>query len=273
MPTTVSATPPARPVPRYLGGVHHIAQPTMDPAATLEFYVDTMGAKITHCISSRGWRESHYDYIHMFLDLGKGDNIAMFYYFGAEDPKDWPKYGTHHSFAANTKEELDQWADFLESKGHKIVWRAQYEVFSSLYVWDPNGRFLEIAWNHRQLNEIDADDAELTAQALIRASRERATSITTMWAYKAELVEEREGAVPGPAVFLAAVPEFLPFIDAVHSGLGEQRQLGNFVALVGDGELHLKRPNDMPEAVWNAVGTGGLKGEIVRYDANDLVIR
>ena len=75
-----------RPVEKYELGVHHMAQPTMDPAATLAFYVDTIGATITHCISSRGWRKGHYDYIHMFLDLGKGDNIAMFYYFGVEDP-------------------------------------------------------------------------------------------------------------------------------------------------------------------------------------------
>ena len=121
------------------------AEPTMDPEATLGFYVDTMGAKITHCISSKGWRPGHYDYIHMFLDLGKGDNIAMFYYFGAKDPSEWPRYGTHTSFGAKDIAELDRWEAWLRDRGHEIVWRATYEIMTSIYVWDPNGRFLEIA--------------------------------------------------------------------------------------------------------------------------------
>ena len=157
-----------RPVEKYSLGMHHLAQPTMDPEATLEFYVDTMGATVTHCISSKGWRPGHKDYIHMFLDLGKGngsgagmypDNIAMFYYFGAKDPSEWPKYGTHHSFAVASLEELDAWNAWLTERGHKVVWQAEYEIMTSLYVWDPNGRFLEIAYQHRAVGAVDGDDA------------------------------------------------------------------------------------------------------------------
>src|ERR1700744_2474582 len=126
-----------RPVDKYELGLHHLAQPTMDPGATLRFYVDVMGARITHCASSHGWRPGHFDYIHMFLDLGKGDNIAMFYYFGAKDPSQWPRYGTHHSFAADGLDQLNNWAQWLEANGYKIHQRNTYEVMSSIYVFDP----------------------------------------------------------------------------------------------------------------------------------------
>jgi catechol 2,3-dioxygenase-like lactoylglutathione lyase family enzyme len=267
-----------RPVDKYSLGIHHLAQPTMDPQATLDFYVDTMGARITHCIASRGWRPGHYDYIHMFLEIDGADgsrypdNIAMFYYFGAKDPSDWPKYGTHHSFAAGSIEELDAWETWLRSKGHEIVWRAQYEIMTSLYVWDPNGRFLEIAAQHRPLNEIDAEDAELTAQALVLAAAERAESIDRMWEHKARLVEEREGAVRGPALLCPNVEEFEPLIEAARAAGGEASARGNFTAMERDGELRLERPTDLPEAVWWGAGTGGVKGRIASFDNRELVI-
>jgi hypothetical protein len=252
--------------------MHHLAQPTMDPEATLAFYVDTMGAKITHCIASKGWRPNHYDYIHMFLDLGKGDNIAMFYYFGVEDPKDWPRYGTHHSFGAKDIAELDEWESWLKAKGHKIVWRSEYEIMTSLYVWDPNGRFLEIAAQHRELNEVDAEDAELTAQALILAAKERARSIDVMWAHKARLIEEREGAVSGPAVIFPKVEEFEPLVAAALAGAERRYDRGRFTVVEGNGSLRLTRPEGLPEAIWWGAGTGGVKGRITSFDERELVI-
>jgi catechol 2,3-dioxygenase-like lactoylglutathione lyase family enzyme len=268
-----------RPVDRYTLGIHHLAQPTMNPEATLSFYVDTMGARITHCIASKGWRPNHYDYIHMFLELGQGhngaypDNIAMFYYFGATSPADWPKYGTHHSFAARSIEELDAWEQWLRSKGHEIVWRAEYEIMTSIYVWDPNGRFLEIAAQHRPLNDIDAEDAELTAQALVLASNEGATSIETMWEHKARLIEERERTtVAQPALLFPNVAEFEPLVAAASASAQRTYEQGNFTVVEGDGLVRVEKPASLPEAVWWGAGTGGLKGTVTRYDANELVI-
>lgn len=269
-----------RPVKKYSLGIHHLAQPTMDPEATLDFYVGTMGAKVTHCIASKGWRPGHYDYIHMFLDLGKGngarsypDNIAMFYYFGAEDPTQWPKYGTHHSFAAGSIEELDAWEVWLKSRGHEIVWRAQYEIMTSIYVWDPNGRFLEIAAQHRPLTEVDADDAELTAQALVLAARDKAQTIDVMWQHKALLVEEREGEIGSPALILPKVQEFDPLMKAAETAAVRQYDRGNFRVAEGEQELVIDRPGDIPEAVWWGAGTGGVNGEITTFDDRQLVIR
>lgn len=267
-----------RPVEKYELGLHHLAQPTMDPAATLDFYVDTMGARITHCISSKGWRPGHFDYIHMFLEIDRADgsrapdNLAMFYYFGAKDPSEWPKYGTHHSFAAKDVAELDGWQAWLEHKGYRIVWRAQYEIMTSLYVWDPNGRFLEIAAQHRDLNEIDAEDAELTAQALVLASQEGAQSIDRMWEHKARLVAEKEGEIAGPAICFPKVEEFEPLVHAGGDSVRRRYDRGSFTVVEGDGRLHLVKPDAVSEAVWWGVGTGGLRGTIERFDAQELIV-
>jgi hypothetical protein len=53
--------------------------------------------------------------------LGKGDNIAMVYCLGINDAKDWPRYGTHHSFGASSLEELEEWAQWLEANGYEIT--------------------------------------------------------------------------------------------------------------------------------------------------------
>lgn len=261
-----------RPVERYLGGVHHMAQPTVDPRATIDFYCGVMGAEITHCVSSRGWRPNHYDYIHMFLDLGKGDNIAMFYYFGVDDPADFPKVGTHHSFTANSLTELDQWADWLEHNGYEIAQRNTYEVFSSVYVWDPNGRFLEIAANHRPLNELDAEDGQLTAEALKVAADEKAPKIARMWEIKAGLVEEKYGEVSAPAIIFPNLEEFSWVADAAGDSAARTVERGSFTAVEGDGKLQLQKPDDLPESLWWGVGTGGVKGNIERHDEREIVV-
>lgn len=267
MATTTESSTLQRPVEKYELGMHHLAQPTLDPAATLDFYVRVMGAKITHCVASRGWRPGHYDYIHMFLDLGKGDNIAMFYYFGAKSKEDWPKYGSHHSFAANTLDELAQWADWLESNGFKIQQRNTYEVMSSIYVWDPNGRFLEIACNHRPLNAIDAEDGQLTADALVVAAAEQADSVGRMWQIKAGILEQREGTtIDGPALIVPNLDEFAWAKEQVT----ETTALGNFTICHGS---TFTKPAELPESLWWSSGTGGIKGTIESFDERTLVIR
>jgi len=274
--TTTSSTAPAgvqRPVEKYELGIHHLAQPTLDPRATLGFYVDVMGATITHCVASRGWRPNHFDYIHMFLDLGKGDNIAMFYYFGARTREDWPRYGTHHSFAAGSLEELSAWADWLEANGHVIQQRNTYEVMSSIYVWDPNGRFLEIAANHRPLNEIDAEDGQLTARALMLAADEQAEKIGRMWQIKAGLIEQRDNvSFPGPALICPNIAEFDWVKDAAAGTITRSVAQGNFTVHHGEGELRLTKPAELPESLWWSSGTGGIKGHITTFDDTTLVI-
>jgi hypothetical protein len=198
----------------------------------------------------------------------------MFYYFGAKTPEDWPKYGTHHSFAANSLEELAHWAEWLEANGYKIQQRNTYEVMSSIYVWDPNGRFLEIACNHRPLEDIDAEDGELTAQALVLAAEEKADSVARMWQLKAGIIEQRDGVTfAAPSLVAPKIDEFAWTVQAAGDTVARTYDNGSFTVIEGDGELRLRKPADLPESLWWSSGTGGIKGDVERFDETELVIR
>jgi hypothetical protein len=68
------------------------------------------------------------------------------------------------------------------------------------------------------------------------------------------------------------VAEFEPLVGAL-AGRGERIiDFGNFTLVEGDRDLQLTRPPGMPEAIWWASGTGGVKGEIVRFDDQQLVV-
>jgi catechol 2,3-dioxygenase-like lactoylglutathione lyase family enzyme len=274
MGSSLRSSSAARPVEKYELGVHHMAQPTLDPQATIGFYVDVMGATITHCVASRGWRPNHYDYIHMFLDLGKGDNIAMFYYFGPETMEKVPRAGTHHSFAAASLEELHAWDAWLQANDYQIVQRNVYEVFTSIYVFDPNHRLLEIACNHRPLNEIDAEDGQLTAEALVTAAAEKAKSIFRMWEIKADLIEQRHDVtIEGPAIICPAISEFDWVPDSANGTIANSYKLGNFIVHQADEQLVMTKPDDLPESLWWSGGTGGIKGAVETPDRTTLIIR
>jgi hypothetical protein len=145
---------------------------------------------------------------------------------------------------------------------------------SSIYVFDPNGRYLEIACNHRPLNEIDAADAELTAEALKLAADEKADSITRMWEIKAGFVERQEGVELGkPGIIFPNLDEFSWIPEGAAETGGKTVPLGAFTGLESaNGVLRIRKPEELPEALWWTVGTGGVKGAVTRYDATELVI-
>ena len=70
-------------------GVDHAAFPTFDPNATVRFYRDVLKFPVVHSICAAGWGpERHPDFIHFFFDIGQGDRLAFFYYFGWEPAGD-----------------------------------------------------------------------------------------------------------------------------------------------------------------------------------------
>jgi hypothetical protein len=145
---------------------------------------------------------------------------------------------------------------------------------SSIYVFDPNGRYLEIAANHRPLNEIDAEDAELTAEALKLAADEKAPSITRMWELKAKLVEEQQQtSLTRPAIIFPKLEEFAWIPAAAGASAGATADLGSFTGLQSaDGILTIVKPDELPESLWWTAGTGGVKGTIATHDERELVI-
>ncbi len=191
LPSSIVAAP-------LLNGVHHTARPTWKLAETVAFYRDVLGLKLVHAISARGWGpETHPDFLHFFFDSGEGSTIAFFYYLKEDKPADtievgsWLYNSVHTAWLVKTEEQLVAWRERLEAKGFKVM-QAAHEIIESIYVTDPNGYAVEIAWQRREINAVDATDAALTIEAAIQIEAEQSRRLDTMdevWRRKAGLVE------------------------------------------------------------------------------------
>lgn len=187
-------------LPTVLKGVHHTARPTWKLKETVEFYRDVLGLKLCHAICARGWgreAEVHPDFIHFFFESGQDSTIAFFYYLQTDQPADNVPQGTfvynsvHTAWRVDTQEELIAWKEKLEAKGCEVL-RVPHEILDSIYVTDPNGYIVEIAWQTRSMNAFDEVDAKLTLEAAITiedTTGDRVQAIEEIWQRKAQLVD------------------------------------------------------------------------------------
>lgn len=185
-----------------LDGVDHTARPTWKLRETVEFYRDVLGLPLVHTISARGWGPpGHPDFLHFFFDAGKGATIAFFYYIGTDRPE---KYlpedhhfyaATHTAWSVPNEEELQRWKTALEARGVIVSPYTRHEILESIYFRDPNGYPIEVTLRLRDIEVIDAKDAELTLEAAmqledeLRAKGGRLLDIDTVWRRKSRLVE------------------------------------------------------------------------------------
>jgi catechol 2,3-dioxygenase-like lactoylglutathione lyase family enzyme len=191
-------TPQPQSQPR-LRGVHHTARPTWNLAETVEFYRDIMGLDIVHAISARGWGpETHPDFLHFFFDSGQGSTIAFFYYLRTDKPVEeveqgsWLYNSVHTAWQVGSREELLAWRERLEGHGLNVM-QVSHEIIESIYVTDPNGYGIEIAWQTRPMNRFDASDAAMTLEAAIQIETEQGRRIDTVdevWQRKGALVDK-----------------------------------------------------------------------------------
>lgn len=198
-------------------GVDHAAFPTFDPAATVRFYHDILGFPIVHSVCAVGWGPSdHPDFVHFFFDIGKGDRIAFFYYFGvkrfspqgdayATHGPDVPGFfrdSRHLAIHVESVDVLDEYRRRLESNDWSVEMQVKHETIESIYTHDPNGYLVEFTYPTRETTDVDHDDAELTVRALLDVVTSTETpSLAALWARKAELIVQQadEGAlVPEP---------------------------------------------------------------------------
>jgi catechol 2,3-dioxygenase-like lactoylglutathione lyase family enzyme len=139
-------------------GVDHTAFPTFDPAATVRFYHEVLGFPIAHTICAKGWGpEAHPDFIHFFFDIGHGDRIAFFYYFGLErfaEPAGGDAYASfgpevpvffarsrHLAINVESQAEMLDYKRLLDASDWPCEMQVQHETIESIYVHDPNGYF------------------------------------------------------------------------------------------------------------------------------------
>jgi catechol 2,3-dioxygenase-like lactoylglutathione lyase family enzyme len=180
--------------PLRLTGVNHAAQATFCPKETVHFYRDILGLPLVHAIAAKGWGPADQpDFIHFFFDIGHGDRLAFFYYFGFERPEapQIPEFffrSRHIALNVDRREDLDYYTDRLAQGGVPLRYRIRHETLESIYFADPNGYPIEIAWNIREAGEADIVDAHYTIEALLDVVDSSQPSMTAFWERKADLL-------------------------------------------------------------------------------------
>ena len=190
-------------------GVDHAAFPTFDPAATVRFYRDVLGFPVVHSICAAGWGPAgHPDFIHFFFDIGGGDRLAFFYYFGhtAQDLADgagdayarfpadtpvWFVHSRHLALHVESEEHLLEYRRRLDASEWPVEMQIQHETIESIYTHDPNGYMVEITRAMRPVTPQEDLDANLTIDALIDIVQRPGHGLNDLLARKGELITER----------------------------------------------------------------------------------
>lgn len=185
-------------LPHLVQGADHVAYPTFDPEGTVRFYHEVLGFPIVHAILARGWgKEYNPDFVHFFFDIGQGDRIAFFYYFGLEPREDdTPKLLKHTSrhlaIHVESPDVLTEYQRRLNDSEWPVFMRVPHETIESIYTYDPNDYMIEFTAPTRPPVPADARDAALTVQALVDVVRkEPDPSLEAVWARKAQLISEQ----------------------------------------------------------------------------------
>lgn len=200
---TSNTTP--KPVHR-VRGVDHAAFPTFDPAGTVRFYRDVLKFPVVHSICAAGWGpEKHPDFIHFFFDIGNGDRLAFFYYFGLQPagdqsapgdvwarlPQDtpvWFKNSRHLAINVADEEDLLEYRRRLDESEWPVEMQVMHETIESIYTHDPNGYMVEITRALRPVTPQEDLDAELTIEALCEVATGEDPSMDKLLTRKAELI-------------------------------------------------------------------------------------
>ena len=192
-------------------GVDHVAYPTFDPAATVKFYRDVLGFPVVHSICAAGWGpEKHPDFIHFFFDIGHGDRLAFFYYFGLEPFEGGPQGDAYSRFGedvpvffirsrhlaihVDSQEDLMEYRRRLDGSEWPVEMQIQHETIESIYTHDPNGYMIELTRALRPVTPQEDLDAELTIEALIEVTSQPDPSMAALLTRKAELIVVRAAA-------------------------------------------------------------------------------
>jgi catechol 2,3-dioxygenase-like lactoylglutathione lyase family enzyme len=204
-------------------GVDHAAFPTFDPVGTVRFYRDVLHFPVVHSICAAGWGpEKHPDFIHFFFDIGNGDRLAFFYYFGFESPHAETTRGDayarfddsvpgffigsrHLAIHVDSKEALDEYQRRLDESSWPTEMRVQHETIESIYTHDPNGYIIELTRALRPVTPQEDLDANLTIDALIDVLEDGDDSFDALLRRKAELILENWQPTPDPTDALEEV--------------------------------------------------------------------
>jgi catechol 2,3-dioxygenase-like lactoylglutathione lyase family enzyme len=178
-------------------GVDHAAFPTFDPRATITFYRDVLGFPVVHATCALGWGPGdHPDFIHFFFDIGNGDRLAFFYYFGVAPYRDAaiPELihrARHLAIHVDSEEHLLEYRRRLDASDWPCELQVRHETVESIYVTDPNGYLMEITRPLRAITIEDDIDADVSVDALMDVAGEDEPTLEKFFARKATLIAER----------------------------------------------------------------------------------
>lgn len=189
-------------------GVDHAAFPTFDPKATIHFYRDVLGFPVVHATCALGWGpEAHPDFIHFFFDIGQGDRLAFFYYFGIEEYQDKNvpeliRKARHLAIHVESEEDLAEYRRRLDASEWPCELQIRHETVESIYVTDPNGYLMEFARPLRAITVEDDIDANISADALIAVFDEETPTLEKFYSLKAGIIAERYADEPAHHSFV-----------------------------------------------------------------------
>ena len=150
------------------GGVHHMALVCKDMARTHDFYTKAMNMRLTAAITVPPYPEE--DAMHLFYDMGGGNQLAFFWFRHAPDPlvgqaqpatvADVGANGSMHhvAFTADSEDEVLAWREQLKANDVKVTPMIDHGFCKSIYFQDPDGIQLEISHWVRVLDQRDIEE-------------------------------------------------------------------------------------------------------------------
>lgn len=251
-------------------GANHTAFACWDPVETMRFYGEILGFPLVHAVPALGWgKDDNPDMVHFFFDIGNGDTLAFFYYFG------WPRpepvhqvlrQSNHIAVEVPDEAALRAFRDKLQAAGYEVM-TVEHETIESIYVDDPNGIFFELTRPLRDLTGLDADDARRTMDGLTAALNAGGTSIQDVWRAKALA----NSPVGGPAIHVVDQPEWQGAVDFARKTGLETEQRDGYVVIHRAGPFEIRRrETGLNLAVWFTLPAGGLEGRITKFDRDSL---
>lgn len=180
--------------PRPITGVHHTAFRCRDAAQTIWFYSDVLGL-VDHTgivleeVTGTG---DHDPYMHLFFQMKNGEYIAFFDAPGSADP-DWfqrkESFDMHYAFEVESEEDLLAMQERINSFGVSALGPVDHHFVKSIYMYDPNGIQIELAWRMPRHDEILGKSVSAFPQVL--ADWQARTREAKLAKFGAEAIDKR----------------------------------------------------------------------------------
>ncbi|MDA8046642.1 MAG: VOC family protein [Actinomycetota bacterium] len=175
----------------------HVAYITTDTAATAHFFERVLGMELVNAVLDDAIPSTGepVPYFHSFFRMTDGSTVA---FFEAPElpplgPPPHPAYNTfqHLAMQVDTKEQVDEWFQWLQSQGVEVLGPVDHQIIYSIYFHEPGGIRLEITtplspkWN----DNAEAAHASLDDWTSIKEDARR--SGRDMVAVLADLTRQR----------------------------------------------------------------------------------